>query len=296
MNTNTWEVSRLSDGVTTLTVNNWTSKSEFRIFVCSDQHRDSAFSNHDLEQYHMDWAASINAPMVFYGDLFCAMQARFDPRSSKSETPDELKRGHYFDELVKYNHSFYKKYRKNIVVIGKGNHETSVENRHETDLCGRLVELLNAPGDSNVQLGGYYGWVQIKLQFPGKTKWITKNLWYHHGAGGNAQQSKGMLDVGRIAEYMADADVCCLGHNHQNYSTYNKRMRITPQGRELEDICVHVRTPGYKNPHHPKVKKNNWSGNNLQKPTVQGGGWLIFRMKPGYAQDAKVDITYEAAI
>lgn len=295
MNQNRWEVSKAKDGVFVIDVYDWTSKSEFKLFMCSDQHRDSAFSNHALEKIHMDQVVAMKAPAIFYGDLFCAMQGQFDKRKSKTECPDDLKEGHYFDEVVKWNHSFYKDYRKNIAVIGKGNHETSVEFRHETDLLARLVDMLNAKGDANVQLAGYYFWVVLKFHGAGG-KIAVKRMFCHHGGGGSAQQSKGMLDVGRMAEYLPDADVVGVGHNHQNYSTYNKRLRLNSHLTEFEDICVHVRTAGYKNPYVRRAKKGGWTVQNMMKPTAQGGGWLTFKMSPGMIELNQMSVTFEAAI
>lgn len=291
MNTNRWEVSRAKDGVFVIDVYDWNAASSFCAFVCSDQHHDSAHSNHALEKAHMDQVVSLNAPAIFYGDTFCAMQGKFDKRASKDEMPKELREGYYFDEIVRYNHSFYKDYRKHIAVVGKGNHETSVEFRHETDLCQRLVDMLNAAGDCNVYAASYCFWVVFRFRMNGRI--IVRKCFCHHGGGGAAQQTKGMLDVGRMAEWQADADICCLGHNHQNYSTYNKRLRLNSHMNEFEDICLHVRTPGYKNPH---TKKGGYAIQNLYKPTVQGGGWLKFSMKPGHAEAGLVDITFEAAI
>ena len=49
--------------------------------LSSDRHHDNKMCDRRLEQQHLDLAAEREALICDFGDLFCAMQGKYDPRS-----------------------------------------------------------------------------------------------------------------------------------------------------------------------------------------------------------------------
>ena len=51
--------------------------------LSSDRHHDNPKTRQDLEQEHLKEAKERNAGVIDIGDLFCAMQGKYDRRASK---------------------------------------------------------------------------------------------------------------------------------------------------------------------------------------------------------------------
>lgn len=153
------------------------------LMLSSDRHHDSALSKRELELEHLQEAVKRQALIIDAGDLFDAMQGKGDRRSAKAELREENLRNAYFDSLVTEAGKFYAPFAKHFLVIGRGNHESSVIDHHGVDLISNLVYRLNAESGGDVYAGGYGGWIifQFKIQ---KTRLESRVLKYFHGAGG----------------------------------------------------------------------------------------------------------------
>ncbi len=216
------------------------------ILLVSDQHHDSPFCDRKLEKNHLDEALGKNALIFFGGDTFDAMQGKKDPRASYDNLDPELKTDKYFDAVVSFNAKFYAPYAKQIVMMGQGNHETSVIKHNSIDLINRLAYMLNKENDANVQVGGYGGWVRLMFTMD-STKRFSLNMKYFHGSGGDAPVTRGVIQTARQAVYLPDADIVWNGHNHNEYALPIQRERLSNTGVLYQDTQWHVRTPGYKN-------------------------------------------------
>lgn len=80
------------------------------ILLRADAHHDNLYCNHDLEREHLEQAKERNALVCDFGDLFCAMQGRWDKRKDDSQLRGELRGNNYLDRLVQYNSAFYEPY------------------------------------------------------------------------------------------------------------------------------------------------------------------------------------------
>ena len=119
------------------------SRDKVWLFNTSDWHFDNPKCNRELLFKHLDEALEKNALITVTGDLLCLMQGRYDPRRNKSAIRPEHNKDNYLDLVIKDTAEKLRKYAKNIILITKGNHETSVSLRMETDITTRLVERLN---------------------------------------------------------------------------------------------------------------------------------------------------------
>ena len=217
---------------------------DFWILLRSDAHHDNPKCNQKLEKRHLQQAKERNAFILDNGDLFCAMQGKYDKRASKDAIRPEHQNGEYLDALVEEATDFYRPYLANFGLIGQGNHETKILKNHETNLSKRLVENLQKLG-SPVQLSGYSGWV--KFQFTvSQTRRHCKVLHHYHGTGGGGPVTRGVIQTNRMAVYTPDADILFTGHTHDEWVVTIARQRLSNKGFVFRDEAVHCRAPGYK--------------------------------------------------
>jgi predicted phosphodiesterase len=256
------------------------------IMLVSDQHHDSPYCNRKLEKQHLDKAMQRNAMIFFGGDTFDAMQGKHDPRANYDHLEPFLKKDNYFDAIVEYNAAFYKPYAKNIVMVGNGNHESSVLQHHNISLVDRLVGELNRAG-GQVHVGGFGTWVRFMLKI--STKNMSLNMKYYHGAGGEAPVTRGAIQTARQAVYLPDADIVWNGHSHQDYVIAVPRERLSGKGKLFKDTQWHIRTPGYNDEYGDGSK--GWAVEKGMAPKSMGCVWLSF-----YHDGEGVGITAEQDI
>ena len=129
----------------------------YRCLLMSDLHWDNPKCDRDRLKRDLDYALNEGLDIFINGDLFCAMQGRYDGRRRlKDDIRDEHNTTLYLDALVNTAIEYFTPYAHLIRVVGYGNHETSILKNCETDILGRFVEGLNARGQtsSSVDTGG----------------------------------------------------------------------------------------------------------------------------------------------
>lgn len=245
------------------------------VLLMSDNHHDSPLCDRKLEEKHLKEARAKGAWILQAGDLFDAMQGRKDPRSSYDNLDPALKGDDYLDRLVRFNGDFLAPYAENILLMARGNHETSALKHYGVDLTSNLVYRLRSEYHSQAVAGGYGGWVRFLFTMD-KTKRASLNLKYFHGAGGGAPVTRGIIATNRQAVYLPDADIVWNGHNHESYVTMIQRERISNAGKLFQDVQWHVRTPGYMNGY--RDGSSGWAVESGMAPTPLGCVWLrLFR-------------------
>ena len=240
--------------------------------LTSDRHHDNAHTDHKLEKRHLDQAVERKAGIVDVGDLHCAMQGKWDKRSDTSQCRPEQQNGRYLDSLVDSAHEFYSPYAHNFIMVGRGNHEQSILKHHETDITERTVQALNTTEGSQIQAGGYGGWVFFVVKRHQTSK-IFK-LKYFHGSGGGAIMSHGTLKTRRMASWLPDADIVVTGHEHNQWMLPLARERVTNKGVVYCDEQVHLKTATYKDEYCDG--HSGWHIERGAPPKPLGGWWLRF--------------------
>jgi hypothetical protein len=215
------------------------------VLLSSDRHHDNPHCNQKLELKHLRQAKERGAAIIDAGDLHCAMQGKYDKRSNKDSIRPENQSGDYLDSLVRTAADFYQPFAHNFVVIGDGNHETSIRNRHETDLNERLCQLLRDRTGCNVQHGGYYGWVRFVFKIGGVRK-FTKTLNYIHGYGGGGPVTLDMIQAQRRRAYVEGADLMFSGHTHDEWITPTMKVGLSERYEQWSRRCYSIKTPTYK--------------------------------------------------
>lgn len=261
------------------------------VLLRSDAHHDNVDCNRAMERKHLDKAVERNALIVDAGDVFCAMQGKFDPRSSKEDCRPEDQVDAYLDSIVRHAEEDYAPYIKNWLVIGQGNHETNVLKRHGVDLISNLVHGLNVKG-ANCFKGFYGGYVRFMFKIH-KTGSICKNLKYFHGKGGSAPVTKGVIDTARQAEHLPDAHIVLNGHNHNEYILSTARERMTKRSGVGRDLIQFVRTPGYKDEYGDGARGYGVELGGGPKPL--GCAWMRFFLRDAHTKEIGVELTSDVA-
>lgn len=244
--------------------------------LTGDRHHDNPHAQHDLERAHLERAKERQAPVFDVGDLFCAMQGRYDPRRSLKDVRPEDNGDDYIDRIVKHAAEFYGPYARQFAVIGRGNHESAILKNNGVDLTSNLVHRLNSEHGGHCYAGGYGGWVLFQFVLWG-TQMVRLNLKYHHGAGGGGPVTRGVIDTNRQAVFLPDADIVVNGHTHDQYYLPIARERLTSAGTVTRDLVHFIRTGTYKDEYGDGA-----GGFHIEKgrgPKPLGAAWLRFYLR-----------------
>jgi predicted phosphodiesterase len=215
--------------------------------------------------------------ILILGDWFDVMCTYGDPRSKPQDISSRYssKDFSYLDMVIEDSIDYLKPYAANIAMISEGNHETKIKEKHDTDPLHRLVQGLR-PYNSELIKGNYSGFVDLyELLHVGGTKQHgnTTTLHYHHGFGGSAPRSKGMLNTQLEAMQYPDADIIARGHTHQKWhDPSTTQIRRTARGRIFKRQIQYIQTGSYKDGFQEgeggfEVEKNF-------RPVRLGGWWI----------------------
>jgi len=260
------------------------------IMLRSDAHHDSPQCNRELERKQLDKALKRNAIIADCGDLFDAMQGKFDPRRNMEDVRPEDAKADYYDQIVRHAAEDYEPYAAHWILCGKGNHETSVLHNTNHDITTSLVDKMRAAGSPCV-VGGYGGWLRFLFEV-NKTKRSSKVVHYFHGSGGDAPVTRGTIKTNRQQVYLPDANVVWNGHDHNSLALAIARVRLTEKGRIYKDLCWHVHTPGYKDDYGNG--SSGWSVERGSPPKPMGCAWL--RLYVSDSKSGRIDIDAEQDI
>lgn len=256
--------------------------------LISDIHYDSTYCDRKLLKKHLDEAVESGSKIFINGDWFDVMGCYKDPRSKPQDIrPEYYAKRPYLDLILEDSYKFLKKYADNIAFIGYGNHETAIIKHRDTDIMERLHHLLSQHNE-NIVLGAYDGFVKFVFTSKDGGQVRTKLMHYHHGTGGNAFRSKGVLRNQIDGFIYPQADIIIRGHDHMKlYDPSNVRVLISQSG-ELKTSSQHIiKTGSYKD---GSKKQFGWEKEKGFLPTKMGG-WF---MDLTYKQDGVVIDVMEA--
>lgn len=267
-----WAISRSSRGVASLGISGTYPRQW--MFLSSDWHWDNPKCDRDRLKRDLDWALRLNAPVFCFGDLFCAMQGKYDSRKSKEDLREEHQTAFYLDSLVDTAAKWLHPYRSVLALMSDGNHETAIRNHHETCLLSRLTDRLRREG-SPVVKGGYAGWVLSTIRKgPPAANPSTRShrLYYFHGAGGGSSVTRGVGEFARLADFI-DADAYVCGHVHQRTHVEASRQRLSARGSVTTRPVHYIRTSTYKD----EFGTDGWHVEKGRGPRPLGGHWILFQ-------------------
>jgi len=277
-------VERVSENVHSVRIGaNFNNKEWEQYFLLlSDVHFDNPKCKRKLLFKHLDEAKKLNAPVLINGDLFCLMQGKYDPRSSKSDIRPQHNKADYLDAVINEAATLFAPYGDILTVVGRGNHEQSVLHRQETDVIRRFCLRLSEKCGRTVYPGGYGGYVIVKFEYPkGKASTPSRRsvrIKYFHGSGGGGIVSRGVLKT-RMGIYLPDADIVTTGHIHEKWAVNIARERLSEHGNISLSNQLHVCTGTYKEEYG--TGKSGWHVETGKPPKALGGYWLRFTSTGG---------------
>lgn len=248
--------------------------------LSGDRHIDNPKSNHDLQYKHLEQVRERGACVLDIGDLVDAMAGKYDKRMNKALLiPYLAMADNYFDALTDYCADFLAKYAKHFVMLGVGNHEQAITDRHEINLVDRVVAILNREQKANIHNGGYGGYVLFRFVRDneggggGRTCIALK---YQHGTGGGAPVTGGVMDSYHKGLSHPDADIYVSGHLHNSYFREIAQERIDKiSGARRMSVQTQIRTPSYKDSYGDNF--GGWENAKMgMPPKPQGAFWLRF--------------------
>lgn len=271
-----WEIERKSPGVHRVTFSG-SNYPELNVMLSADWHWDNPKARWDLIERDLRTAKKIGAMVCCFGDGLCLMQGKYDKRSNKDSLRPEHATGSYLDKVVDTFVEFLAPYRDVMGLISLGNHETAIQNRHETCVITRVVERLRLLG-SPCKAGGYNGWLQLTGKSKSGGSTYNYNVYYHHGSGGDAVKTMGLLGMDRINSFVA-ADAIVSGHIHARNLTNVARETITGTGKRVVKEIALVRCSTYKDEYQPLTGFHIEKGRG-PRPVENPAYWLRLKMKP----------------
>jgi len=215
------------------------SEGGIKFLQLSDIHFDSLACYRNYLFADLQYALDNDIYIIMLGDIFDAMQGRFDPRRSMEDVRPEYRTEKYYDAIVDDAVEKLLPYANNILMTTYGNHETSVLKNANTDLIERLAKGLSSE-KHKVFVGGYGGVILFRDSgqvLPAK---------YFHGSGGEAPVTRGAIQTNRQAVFLPDFQLVMNGHSHHHYIIPITRERVdSVTGRHYFDFQWHLRSPGY---------------------------------------------------
>ena len=285
--------------VTTARIDYSAGNVDHLFFVSSDLHIDSVSCNREKLLEDLTEAKERGAKIMLFGDIFDAMQGRFDPRRSLDELRPEYRKQDYYDFVVKDVAKILAPFASNLLLITQGNHETAVLKNASISLIDRLVYSLNMEHGGQVSQGGYGGWVRFLLSRGTQGGRFSVKLKYFHGAGGDAPVTRGVIQTNRQQVYINDADIVINGHNHNAYYVPIVSETISDSGNVVYRTTHHIRTPGYKQEYGDGSA--GWAVEKGMVPKPLGGAFIKLKvsengLRKGSAKEVYCSIGVEPVI
>ena len=246
-----------------------TDREEAVFLLRSDAHHDAVHSDQELEEKHLREALDRGAWICDIGDLFDCMQGRYDKRADRESLREEYRTGPYLDRLVEVAEKRYRPFAQRWLLMSPGNHETSVAKHNDTHLTERLYALLK-PNAPLLQLGTYAGFLRIRIS-DGGYRIGNYTIAWHHGHGGSAPVTRGVIQTNRMAIAYPDADLVWSGHTHTDFYLSIARIRINASDATGRDEQIHLRSPGYKD---DVSSGEGWAVEKGFMPQSKGAWWL----------------------
>lgn len=249
--------------------------------LISDVHFDSKNCNRKLLKKHLKKAKQRDALVFCFGDFFDAMLGKYDRRKNYDDVRPEDVTENYYGSVTDHGVEFMLDYTDNIVLFGRGNHETAVTRHAGIDILSNMVYKLNSEKKSNghmIYTGGYGGWVRFNFMVH-KTVGQSIRLKYFHGSGAGAPVTKGVIETARQAVYLPDADIVANGHNHKAYTIPIPRERLSRNGQIKTDVVWYVRIPGYSDGYGDGSQ--GYVVESGHGPAALGAVWVHFTVDAG---------------
>ena len=213
-----------------------------KLGLFSDIHFDSPDCDKETLKLHLDYCLQDKRYIMINGDLFDAILLK----DQKRAVPHLVERAdNQLNVKLEETAHFLTPYKDQILLISRGNHEESIIKYSGIDLLQMLTTMLNAGNKHQIQYGNYANF--IRISWTKGTKAVAKyDIFAHHGAGGSAPVTKGMIDFSRLSKGL-NADLIWCGHKHNSIVDYSDPiMYIDNNGKVMLKNRQLIQTPSYQ--------------------------------------------------
>jgi hypothetical protein len=223
------------------------AQQDFSIVLMSDVHFDSSICDLSLFYDDLKYAEKYQLPVFINGDSLDAMQGKYDPRRSPEDLKDAYKVNAYYDALVMDYADYLSKFDLPAIILGDGNHETSVLDHSGTDLLENVCYRLRVEHHKNAIHMGYWGYMEYRFAYKKGTASNKKLMYFHHGNGGSAPVTKSTIQINRQSAWLIHPDIVHNGHTHDAYCIPQPVEKYNDKSHKpYADNVWYIRTPGYK--------------------------------------------------
>lgn len=279
------------------------SGSEQGFTLMSDLHIGAPHVDYKLIEHELKQAKEKGDRILVNGDVFDAIL----PKDHKRFAPDALHprlqgRNNILNEAVKWATEIFEPYVDSIDMMGMGNHDTAVERYHSFDPVLLLIyelEKKKKKADHIIHHGVYTGFIDYRLQKKGNGhgsyRWL---IWYHHGTGGGAPVTRGMIDLHRTG--WVDADLIWMGHKHVRVASNIMTLHCPLSGdepylRDVRQVITGAYFDTYRGQSQKSVRehgrRSNYAADSGRAPQGKGGARIVVTPRPSNNQpyfDVKV--------
>ena len=213
-----------------------------KLALFSDVHFDSPDCDRETLKKHLDYCLKDGRYILINGDFFDMIILGDRKRATPhhiTNTDNQLN--------VKLNeaYEFLKPYQNNILFFGRGNHEESIMKYNGLDVLEMLTTMLNMGSEHKILYGNYTNFLRFTFKEKNRNEY-NYDIYAHHGCGGSAPATKGMLDFGALAKGI-NADLIWLGHKHNSLVDYSAPvMHIDRNGDIILKNRQCIETPSYQ--------------------------------------------------
>ena len=183
-----------------------------KVALFSDPHIDSPNFDESTFIEHANYCLNDQRYIMFGGDMFDSI-IRTDQKRAVNSL---LEKGdNQLNIKIDRVYELLKPYQNQILFFGRGNHEESILKHNGLDLLEMLAKVLNAGQKHQIIVGNYANFIRFSWVDNRNTPHLRYDIYQHHGMGGSAPVTKGMIDFNRIAKGV-NADLIWIGHKHQS--------------------------------------------------------------------------------
>jgi len=238
----------------------------------------------------------VGARVLVNGDVFDGIDFR-DKRFDASVLLPELRGEKDLQgAVVRLAAEYFEPYRRNVDVIGIGNHEEKWIGWNANDPVARLIERLNAKnekekGEHRIRHGGICGYIRTRFQMdptdPHGAK-VNHDLLYHHGSGGDSPVTRGSIDFYR-RENQFIFDAVTMGHKHHRSFMDGCVIELSARGhlnfRERKSIQTGSYYVNYRRTTQRRPLAYSYAESKAHSPKPHGG--MFLRMRPMLTQQGE---------
>lgn len=273
--------------------------------LMSDTHIGARNVDYELIQDTISDGVKRKARFLINGDVFDMILVQ-DRKRFRADCihPRLAGKSDLIDQAVNWGVEIFKPAADLIDMVGVGNHEEAIVKYHSKDVIKQFVAELKRHRrriDHTIHYGGYTGFVDYRFRwgtkYKGQTSADSKRfvIYYHHGSGGGAPVTKGMIDFSRKG--WVDSDVIWHGHKHHQLAAKIQRVGCPVNGYEptVKDVR-HIQTGSYFDTYQGQTQQSleedgritNYAADWGVAPAGKGGATL--RLSFGYNRSHTVKV------